>query len=152
MQDQSIEQRVFNESEKRDFEFYLNSVLESYADNTMLSVEISVDNKTLTEKLIKEQNKKNKKIRYKTEKITIGLIKKLIEEQPIIVHVDDNYLGDYSHASHYIVIESLRKDGKFEIIDPMDGKVKSLSEEKLVASIDSLKNHIKMCPIVIRKI
>lgn len=152
MTDQSIEERVFTEGEKRRFDYYLSGILESFVDNTMLSVEVLVDNKPYTDELTKSQNKKNKRIKIRNEKISISLIKKLVAIQPIIVHIDDNFVGDYSHASHFVVVAALRPDGKFEIADPWDGKRKFLTEEKLWNAITSLKDQLKMCPIVIRKI
>ncbi len=151
MTDQSIEERIFSEGEKRRFGFYLNSILESFADNTMLSVDVYVDNKFFADKLVGEQNRKNKRIKFKNEKISIELIKKLTDIDAVIAHVDNNFFGDYSHSPHFIVVEKAIPTGKFQIIDPLSGKSKIVAESILESAIVSLKNHIKMCPIVIQK-
>lgn len=149
MNDQSIEERVFMEGEKRHHAYSLRGFLESFADNTMLSMEVIVDNKSFAEDISKPNNKN---IKVRQEKITLALIKKILETQALIIHLDDNVLGDYSHASHFVVVEKLMPNGKFQVIDPMTGGRRILSEEKLQNSIDSLKSYIKMCPLIIRKI
>ena len=65
----------------------------------------------------------------------------------IICHIDDHYLGDFSHASHFVVIEKAT-ESKFMVVDPMHGKKKWISEKTLDNAIQDLKNHIKMCPLV----
>ena len=149
MNDQSIEERIFMEGEKRRHNYYLRGIIDSFVDNTMLSVEIIVDNKYFAEEVAKP---KSKNIKVINEKITLELIKKLLETQAFIIDLDDNFLGDYSHASHFVVIEKVLPNGKFQIIDPSSGGKKMLTAEKLENSISSLKNHIKMCPLIIRKI
>lgn len=152
MTDQSMEERVFIEGERRRFDLHINGILESFVDNTMLSVEVLVDNKFFAEALIKNQYKKNKRIKIINQKITTKLIKELLANQPLVVQLDNNFLGDYSHSSHFVVIEKILTNGKFQLIDPMTGSKKILTEEKLEEAILSLKNHIKMCPLLIRKI
>lgn len=151
MADQSIEERVFFEGEKRNFDLSLNSMLESFADNTMLSVEVFIDNKFFTDKLQKQQNKKNKRLKFKHEVITTELIMSLVKTDPVVVHIDNNFLGHQAHGSHYVVIENF-ENGNFQLIDPADGKCKSLKIEKMMEAISSLKTHLKICPIVIRKV
>lgn len=151
MTDQSIEQRIFFEGEKRKLNNYVSSMLFSFIDNTKLSIEVIVDNKYFAESLSGELKRQQKSIKILQQKVTPSLIDKMLEKSEIILHIDDNYLGDYSHASHFVVIE--RKIGdKYSLIDPVSGTRKTISVVKLEASLISLKNHIKMCPIVIRKV
>lgn len=152
MTDQSMEERIFTEGEKRRFNYYLSGILESFVDNTMLSVELTVDNKFFAEELIKNQFKKNKRIKIKQEKVTVKLIKQLLLTQPLIINLDNKFLGDFSHSSHYVVVEKIIANGKLQLIDPLTGGKKILTEEKLEEAILSLKTHIKMCPLVIRKV
>jgi len=152
MTDQSIEERVFIEGEKRRFDYSLSGILESFVDNTMLSVEVTVDSKYFAEELLNSLSKKNKKIKIINEKITTKMIKKLLEKQEVVVYIDDNFLGHTSHTSHYVVIEKFIPSGKFQIIDPSTGNRKTLTEKKLEESILSLKSYIKKCPLVIRKV
>ncbi len=105
-----------------------------------------VDNKYFTNFLIKSFNNP-KKFNIKHKKITINTIKDLLKKEKLICHIDNNYLGDYSHASHFIIIEKSTHK-KFRIIDPMEGKKKIISHEKLYESITSLKKNIKMCPLL----
>jgi len=151
MTDQSIEQRIFFEGEKRKLDNYVSNMLFSFVGNTKLSLEVFVDNKYFAESLSKELKRQQKSIIIVQQKITAALIDKMLEKGEVILHIDDNYLGDYSHASHFIVIE--RKVGdKYSVIDPISGTRKTISQPKLEASILSLKAHIKMCPLLIRKI
>ena len=95
---------------------------------------------------INDFNDKNNFNIYR-KKITISLIKELLKEKPVICHIDDNYLGDYSHASHFIILERATNK-KILIVDPMKGRKSLISDKKLEESILSLKKHIKMCPLL----
>lgn len=149
--DQSIEQRIFFEGEKRRLDSYLSNMIFSFVDNTKLSLEIFADNKFFTEKLKGELKRQQKSILIENKKISISFIDKLLERSDIILHIDNNLLGDYSHSSHFIVVERKVAD-KYNIIDPLTGTRKNLSASKLEEAISSLKSSVKMCPIIIRKV
>lgn len=148
-ENQELEEKIFFEAEKSDFDFYLNSILASFVKNTGKSLNVFVDNKFFSEKLFNNLKKYSNKIIIVHKPINSDLIIETLNIGPFVIHIDDNYLGDYSHASHFVVANSIRKDGKLEILDPADGKRKYLSMEKLLESVNSLKKHIKMCPVII---
>ena len=129
------EEEIVMKGMNRKFSFYIVGVPKEFFYKYKKRINIVVDNKYFTNVLIKEfKDKKNFKIVH--EKITIDLIKKLILKQPVICHIDDNLLGDYSHASHFIVIEKAT-DKNFMIIDPWSGKRKLISSNKLISSFFS---------------
>ncbi|MDP2925569.1 MAG: hypothetical protein Q8N99_04305 [Nanoarchaeota archaeon] len=131
---------------KRTYPFYVVGIPKEFFKKYGKKVNIVVDNKYFTNILINGfKDKKNFNIYHNI--VTINYIKGLLKERPIICHVDDNYLGDYSHASHFIILEKASTK-KITIIDPMSGKRSLISDKKLEESILSLKKHIKMCPLL----
>lgn len=147
---QELEEKIFFDGAKRDYDFYLNSMLASFVKNTGKSLEVFVDNKFLTGKLSVNLEKYSDKINIVHKQINPDLIAETLKTGPFVIYLDDNYLGDYSHASHFVVVNSVRKDGRFQILDPANGKRKYLTANKLSESVESLKKHIKICPIIIR--
>ena len=132
---------------RRTYPFYVVGISQEFFNRYQKGVNIVVDNKYFTDILIKSlKDRKNFNIYH--QKITIHLIKELLNEGPIICHIDDHYLGDYSHASHVIILERAT-DKKILIVDPMNGKKSLISDKKLEDSILSLKKNIKMCPLLL---
>lgn len=148
-ENQDLEEKIFFDGEKREYDFYLNSILASFVKNTEKSLEVFVDNKYFAGKLSDNLKKLSNKIMVVYKPINSNLIIETLDAGPFVIHLDNNYLGDYSHASHFVVVNGVRKDGKLEILDPADGKRKYLTLEKLDESVNSLKKHIKMCPVII---
>jgi ABC-type bacteriocin/lantibiotic exporter with double-glycine peptidase domain len=88
-----------------------------------------------------------KRVSVVHKKITDAFIGELLKTQPIICHIDDHILGDYSHASHFIILEKTTKKFIY-IIDPWSGKKKRIINTKLEKAISDLKNQVKMCPLL----
>lgn len=131
---------------KRTYPFYVVGIPKEFFKRYKKRVNILVDNKYFTNILVKSfKDRNNFNIQHK--KITIPLIKELLKKRPMICHIDDNYFGDYSHASHFIILEKAMND-KILIIDPMSGKKSLVSGKRIYNSILSLKKHIKMCPLL----
>jgi len=109
-------------------------------------INLVVNNRYFTNILIKLiKDKKNFNVHYR--KIDIATIKALLKKNALICHIDNNHLGDYSHSSHFIVLE--KDSGKrVTIIDPLAGKRRLISYKKLEESIKSLRGHVKMCPLL----
>jgi hypothetical protein len=128
------------------YPFYVVGIPKEINNKYKQPINIIVDNKYFTDTLIKSFNDKTN-FNIICKQITTQLIRDLLKEHPLICHIDDNYLGDYSHASHFIVLESAI-DKKISIVDPIDGKRKLMSDKDLRDSIFSLKTHIKMCPLL----
>lgn len=131
---------------KRIYSFYIVGVPKEFFKKYGKKVNIAVDNKYFTNVLIKDFNDKTNFNIYHN-KITIAYIRELLKKTSLICHIDDNYFGDYSHVSHFIVLEEAANK-KIRIIDPMTGKKGLISDKKLEESILSLKKHIKMCPLL----
>jgi len=140
------EEKILLKGMKRTYPFYVVGIPQEFFKRYKKKINIIVDNKYFTNVLIKSFKSKNK-FNIFHKKITLSLIKELLKEQPLICHIDDNYLGDYSHASHFIILEKATNK-RILIVDPMTGKKKSISDKKLLESILSLKRHIKMCPLL----
>lgn len=131
---------------KRTYPFYVVGITKEFFKSYKRKINIVVDNLYFTGILMESLNDTNHFNIYH-RKITLSLIKELLLEQPVICHVDDHYLGDYSHASHFIILEKATSK-QIVIVDPMYGKRCLISDEKLGDAILSLKKHIKMCPLL----
>lgn len=129
----------------RKYQYYVVGVPFEFSKQTNTNVTVVVDNKIFANELTNAFA--GSKVNVTQHEITIELIRQLTENQPVICHIDDNYIGDYSHASHFIIIEKLTVN-KATIIDPMDGKRKTTRIKTLEDSIYSLKTRIKMCPLL----
>jgi hypothetical protein len=138
------EEEILLKGMRRIYPFYVVGVPKEVFNHFGKKITILVDNKYFTNFLHKSFNDKNLTVQH--HKINIALIRKLLQKTPIICHIDDHHLGDYSHASHFVVIEQATE--KFLIVDPMHGEKKWISEETLEKAIQDLKKHIKMCPLV----
>ncbi len=139
------EKEVCLKGMSRKYPFYVVGIPQEFFNYFRKKVTVFVDNKYFTGFLKKNFDENN--IAVKQHVINLTLIKRLLEKAPVICHIDDHYLGDYSHASHFVVIEKATAK-KFLVVDPMSGTKKLVSCETLKSAIHSLKTHIKMCPLV----
>jgi ABC-type bacteriocin/lantibiotic exporter with double-glycine peptidase domain len=140
------EEKLLLKAMNRKYKFYVSGVPVEISKKYGKSIAVSVDNKYFTNVLKKEF--KGTKVSPTHKKVSLTFIKELLKEAPVVCHIDDHFLGDYSHASHFIVIE--RDTGKkFVIVDPWQGKRLLISHKTLQDSIKSLKTHIKMCPLLL---
>jgi hypothetical protein len=130
-----------------DYEFFTVGVIEEFLKKNNKSLELYVDNKYFSRVLKKKF--KNKKVKILNQKINMPFLDKLLNDSPIIGYIDYKTLGDYSHAPHFILIEK-KENKKYTIIDPWTGKRQKLNEEKLMKGIKLLKEHLKICPLVIK--
>lgn len=146
---QDLEEKIYFNGEDRKYFCYIDSMLATFLKLTGKNIECIVDSKYLAENFKKSLAKFNDEIAIKAEAVTAERVLQLVAVRPVVVHLDDNYLGDYSHCSHFVLVNSLRKDGRLEILDPWDGKRKFLTAEQLDRAFLSLKNHIKMSPEII---
>jgi ABC-type bacteriocin/lantibiotic exporter with double-glycine peptidase domain len=129
----------------RKYEYYVVGVAEEFVKKSKEEVSVIADNEYFANKL--KQSYKDEKIKIDAKKITLNLISELLKKRPIILHIDDNFLGDYSHVSHFIVLEKATKT-KFLIHDPYYGKKSFVSQKKIINAVQSLKKHVKMCPLI----
>lgn len=131
----------------REYEFYVVGLCEEFVNLADVRLSVYVNNNYFTNVLKKSFKNKNINITYK--KIDLLTIQELLEKGPLIIHIDDNALGDYSHASHFIFVFGF--SGRFfKIINPWDGKIKRVSKKKMLEAIKLLRTHIKMCPLIIQ--
>ncbi|MDQ5954753.1 MAG: hypothetical protein QG583_681 [Patescibacteria group bacterium] len=130
----------------RKYPFYMVGISAEFIKKYDGKITIYADNNFFTATLQKGITG-DKKINVIHKKIDMHLISKLLKKKPIICHIDDHALGDFSHASHFIILE--KESEKFiTIIDPWNGKKYKISKTKLTEAISDLKNHIKMCPLL----
>lgn len=86
-------------------------------------------------------------IKDRNKRISIDLIDRLIETQPI-VRIDCFYLGSHYHQPHYIIVRLRNGDG-YAFYDPWDGKEKTMHRETLERAIESLRTYIRLEPEII---
>ena len=140
------EQQLALNGSKRTYPLYIVGIPMEFSTKFKKDLTVHVDNKYFTEVLGKHFIR-NKKIKVVHDPITKSLIKDLLKERSLICHIDDHAIGDYSHASHFIILESVTE--KFiQIIDPWSGERKKISMDTLLAAIKDLKTQVKMCPLL----
>jgi len=145
---QETEKKIWEKGSERNHDFYVTGIADEFCSLTKNKLRIIADNNYFTKILKKSSDKKNFHS-VEHQKITMKLMSELLTHGAIICHIDNNLLGDYSHSSHFIVLEKELPNEKILIIDPWTGKKTRVSFQKLEASIASLKKHIKMCPLLI---
>lgn len=140
------EQDLAVSGSKRMHKFYAAGIPLEFVKKFDSKVAIYVDNKYFAN-VLEEKLSQDSRLHVVHKKITQSLIRDLLKKDSLICHIDDHSLGDYSHASHFIVLE--RATDKFiHIIDPWLGQRRKISIVKLEESISDLKNQIKMCPLL----
>jgi len=142
-----LEEKVVFNGLSRKYPFYLVGQIEEFLKSSRIKLKIYVDNNYFTKVLSKSF--KNKQVKLIHKKISINTIKELLKKFPLICYIDYHAFGDYSHYPHFIVIES-ESETKLNIIDPLFGKRQKISKNKLDIAIKELREHIKMCPILIQ--
>lgn len=139
------EQELTLKGSQRTYSFYMTGIATEIAKKYNTKITFLADNKFFTN--ILKNSLENKNISVRHQKITLDLICKLLEKNVLICHIDIHGLGDYSHSSHFIVIEKV-KGNFFTIIDPWSGDKKNISKKTLLKAILELKNNVKMCPLL----
>lgn len=127
--------------------FYVIGVVEEFIKKFGKSVEVFVDNEYFTKVL--QGCTKNKKIKVTYNNISMNFLNKLLNDSSVILYIDYHSFGDYSHYSHFILVDSI-KDSNYKIVDPVIGKFQNVSGEKLDKGIKLLREHIKMCPLILK--
>lgn len=69
-------------------------------------------------------------------------------DTPFIVYVDNNITDGWTHLPHFMMVTEAIEQS-YKVFDPWDGKLITISKEKLLTGIELLRNHIKICPFVI---
>lgn len=140
------EQEIALLGSRRIYPFYVVGITTEMVKKYGHKVKVIADNKYFANILDKSFSDQ-KDISVEAKPITAMFIRELVEEQPVVCHIDDHGLGDYSHASHFIVIEKGGK-GSFTVVDPWTGKRKRITDKTLENAIYELKTHVKMCPLL----
>lgn len=141
------EQQLALMGSQRTYPFYVVGITAEIAKEYKAKIQVFADNKFFTG--ILKKSFKDKNITVTNKKITTSLIRRFLAKNQLICHIDTHGLGDYSHASHFIIIEKVK--GKFfTIIDPWAGNRKNISEKTLEKAILELKNNVKMCPLLFK--
>ncbi|MBI5044584.1 MAG: hypothetical protein HZC02_01550 [Candidatus Levybacteria bacterium] len=140
------EQELALKGSSRKYPFYVVGIPEEFVKKYDGNIKIYADNNFFATTLQKAFIG-NKKIHVTHKKIDMAFITELLNEKPLICHIDNHALGDYSHVSHFIILEKATKEF-VTIIDPWSGKKKKISKSTLTEAISDLKNHVKMCPLL----
>lgn len=69
-------------------------------------------------------------------------------EAPFIVYVDNNIVDSWTHLPHFMMVTGVA-ERFYDVFDPWEGKTSKISKEKLLRSIELLRDHIGICPFVI---
>lgn len=113
----------------------------------LLNVEQYVDFSIFHRVLSRFKIPNNLKILSKS--INKQFIKKMVNLSPVIIYLDKYYLEKIYHYSHFVILISLNDQRGF-IFDPWDGRYRKISTDKLMQSIKSLRNKLKISPKLIR--
>ncbi len=141
------EQDLALRGSKRKYPFYVVGIPTEVALTYNTRIKIFVDNKFFTD-VLQKAFAEQKNITVVHEPITEDLIRKEVTKKPVICHIDTNALGDYSHASHFIILEKMTEN-MVSIIDPWTGEGKRISNKTLEQAIYDLKTQVKMCPLLL---
>ncbi len=76
--------------------------------------------------------------------ITLPFVDSLISKQPILL-IDTKVLAAPIHYPHYVIVRKKKKIN-YEIYDPWDGKIKTVSAKKLRDGIRLLQKQLLMSP------
>ncbi|HMS22553.1 MAG TPA: hypothetical protein PKA38_02200 [Candidatus Levybacteria bacterium] len=140
------EQKLTLDGSKRIYPFYVVGIAMEFVKQFNSKLSVYVDNKYFAS-VLKDAFKEQKSIEVIHQKNTLSFISEQLNKQPLICHIDDHALGDYSHASHFIILE--KATNKYiEIVDPWFGKRKMISNKTLENAIHELRVHVKMCPLI----
>lgn len=144
-------QRIFPEIEvlllvdglKSFREIYSLGILIAFTKKYKFFVEVKINNKFFWKYL-------NKSLYNNQIHLVHQPIKSAIPDQkfPYILYVDGYGLGMNTHSPHFVIIES-QKDEYFNIIDSWIGKRRKIKREIIFQAIDSLKKHLRICPLLI---
>lgn len=140
------EQEIALDGSKRIYPYYVVGIPMEFFKKFDCKITIYVDNKFFTS-ILEKSFMLEKRVSIVHKKITDKFIIELLKIQPIICHIDNHALGDYSHASHFIILEKATEKFIY-VIDPWSGKRKRMINTKLEEAISDLKNQIKMCPLL----
>ena len=143
----TTEQNICLKGCQRSYPFYVVGVSIEVAKFFNVRIQVIADNTYFAGVLRKNFNKELFDVDH--DKITIPLIRRLLNKGPLICHIDDHFLGDFSHVSHFIVLEKCTEK-TIVVIDPYAGKQRFMKDIQLESAIHSLKKHIKMCPLLFR--
>ena len=140
------EQELALKGSNRNYPFYVVGIAAEFVKKYDGKVNIYADNSFFT-KTLQNAFIGNEKINVVHKKITMPLLKELLTEKPLICHIDNHALGDYSHASHFVILEESTEE-YIHIIDPWKKKKKMISKSTLIEALYDLKSHIRMCPLL----
>jgi hypothetical protein len=67
---------------------------------------------------------------------------------PFIVYVDTAITDGWTHLPHFMLV-TYATEKFYSVFDPWEGAVTKISKNKLLAGIELLRKHIKVCPFII---
>lgn len=95
--------------------------------------------------------KKSKNIKIYNENI-LNFLQKYLQigkiRHPLIIYTDAFAFWGYKHYPHYVILLN-KKNNNFLILDPWNGKTKSVSKQTILNGIKLLKNYLNISPRII---
>jgi hypothetical protein len=86
-----------------------------------------------------------------TQKYSLAILKKLLNQGSVIIYLDAKYL-EYDcyadHMPHFVVVEEI-EDTKVTILDPWEGKRKKIKVSSLEEGVRSLRTKFQYSPVII---
>lgn len=140
-----LEKQILSEGLFRLRESYALGCVLAFLDHHQdASLTIHVDNKYYLGML---QNwVDNPRIHLVHAKNSLGLLESLTP--PFIAYVDNHITDGWIHLPHFLLVTG-STNKFFTVFDPWSGKTAKISKRKLLTGIELLRDHIKLCPLVI---
>lgn len=130
---------------KRNRESYSAGIISAFAARYKRKTTVLIHNKYYYKKFLRYI--KSSCVNIKHKNVDSRLLKEL--RTPFILYLNHRILRKSVHYPHFVVVEK-RQNEKFVLIDPWIGRRKRINEAKIMSGVESLKNYLKFCPLVIK--
>ncbi|MBI3413641.1 MAG: peptidase C39 family protein [Candidatus Aenigmarchaeota archaeon] len=128
------------------FDYALGNV-DFFVKKYKKKVSMIVENESYADFLKKLSTGKNLVITSK--KISKNVIDEHLLLGNVIIYLDAFYVGSSVHVPHFVVITG-RKRRVYIVLDPWDGKTKTMPPDKLLKGVDELKKRFYFTPKLIQ--
>ncbi len=106
-----------------------------------------VDNLFYARQLQARQTSSSQQLSIRHQAITMQFLQRA--HLPMALYIDRHDFGSYSHWPHFVVILG-RSGSDYLIMDPWTGGRKRRTGKDLDASLETLRNTLKICPIAFK--
>lgn len=132
----------------RTYPFYVVGIPAEFSKRYHIAVRILADNTYFAGRL-RDAFAGHDGVHVEQAKVTLPLIRKELQTHPLICHIDNHALGDSSHSSHFVILERELPKDRILVVDPWSGKKRRMRMAMLENAIHDVKNHLKMCPLLL---